>query len=100
MKKQNLFGTGILAISVYSVLVIGVQATQINTVVAEEAVQTGDVARGTGLWAQNCARCHNMRDPKEFRDDLWKPIMTHMRIRAGLTGQDTRDILAFLQSSN
>ncbi len=26
--------------------------------------------------------------------------MTHMRLRAGLTGQDTRDILKFLQESN
>ncbi|MBI4006787.1 MAG: cytochrome c [Gammaproteobacteria bacterium] len=41
-----------------------------------------------------------MRDPKEFRDDLWRPIVNHMRVRAGLTGQQTRDILAFLQSSN
>jgi len=45
-------------------------------------------------------RCHNARDPQEFRDDLWKPIVTHMRVRAGLTGQEARDILAFLQASN
>lgn len=60
----------------------------------------GDFVRGAKSWAQNCARCHNMRDPKEFRDELWKPIVTHMRVRAGLTGQETRDILLFLQRSN
>ncbi len=57
-------------------------------------------ARGAKAWAENCARCHNMRDPKEFRDDLWRPIVYHMRVRAGLTGQETRDILLFLQASN
>lgn len=57
-------------------------------------------ARGANSWAQNCARCHNMRDAKEFRDDQWKVIVTHMRVRAGLSGQEARDILQFLQANN
>ncbi len=65
-----------------------------------ETETQGDISRGARAWADNCTRCHNMRDPVEFRDDLWKPIVTHMRIRAGLTGGETRDIIAFLQSSN
>ncbi len=60
----------------------------------------GDPARGARAWAESCMRCHNARDPKEFRDDLWKPIVYHMRVRAGLTGQDTRDILKYIQESN
>ena len=62
--------------------------------------KSGDSIRGAKEWANNCSRCHNMRDPKEFRDDTWKQIVAHMRVRAGLTGQQARDILAFLQSSN
>ncbi len=62
--------------------------------------RTGDVGRGAQSWSDNCARCHNMRDPTEFRDDLWRPIIGHMRIRAGLSGQQARDVLAFMQSSN
>jgi hypothetical protein len=45
-------------------------------------------------------RCHNMRDPKELDDKQWKAVVTHMRLRAGLTGQDARDILVFLQLTN
>jgi mono/diheme cytochrome c family protein len=41
-----------------------------------------------------------MRNPQDNTDDHWEAIMTHMRIRAGLTGQQSRDILAYLQSSN
>ncbi len=67
---------------------------------ADEGSATGDVGRGAQAWADNCARCHNMRDPKEFRDELWRPIVFHMRVRGGLTGQDTRDILAYLQAAN
>ncbi len=41
-----------------------------------------------------------MRSPAELRDDQWVTTVFHMRVRAGLTGQETRDILTFLQSSN
>lgn len=57
-------------------------------------------ARGAKLWAANCGRCHNLRDPKDMRDDQWVSSVFHMRLRAGLTGQDTPDILKFLQESN
>ncbi len=56
--------------------------------------------RGAKAWANNCNRCHRMRDPKELRDDQWRAVLSHMRTRGGLTGQETRDILAFLQGSN
>ena len=39
------------------------------------------------------------RDSKDFRDDQWKVIVTHVRVRAGLTGQDARDLLGFLPRS-
>lgn len=57
-------------------------------------------AQGAQAWSNHCARCHNMREPVEFRDDQWRPIVAHMRIRAGLTGEDARAILLFLQSAN
>ncbi len=57
-------------------------------------------ARGARTWADNCSRCHNMRDPKELRDDQWRVVVSHMRVRGGLTGQEARDVLAFLQGIN
>lgn len=68
---------------------------------SEDAKQNlASYARGAQAWANNCSRCHNARDPKDYRDDQWPVIMQHMRIRAGLTGQETRDILKFMQGSN
>jgi cytochrome c1 len=68
----------------------------------EEATQSDPMqfARGAQTWANTCARCHNMRDPKELRDDQWRTAVAHMRVRAGLTGQEARDVLVFLQGSN
>jgi len=55
-------------------------------------------ARGAKTWAENCARCHNMRNPNELRDDQWRASVAHMRVRANLTGQEARDVLAFLEA--
>jgi cytochrome c5 len=60
----------------------------------------GNATAGAKTWANNCSRCHNMRDPQDLRDDQWITTMFHMRLRAGLTGQQTRDVLTFLQDSN
>lgn len=84
-------------IALMVLLVSGVATAQADE---NTSAQAGDASRGAKAWSENCMRCHNMRYPSEFRDDLWKPIVYHMRIRAGLTGQQTRDILEFIQNSN
>lgn len=60
----------------------------------------GDFQKGAKAWADNCGRCHNIRGARELRDDQWISTVYHMRVRAGLTGQESRDILTFLQGSN
>ncbi len=64
------------------------------------AQQAGDVARGAEEYGATCGRCHNPRSPVERSDRDWVIIVNHMRARAGLTGQQVRDILAFLQAMN
>lgn len=60
------------------------------------AVQTG----GPQLWAQNCAHCHNLRSPSSYSDSQWEVVSLHMRIRANLTADEHRKILAFLKSAH
>jgi len=67
---------------------------------AADYPEKGNFVKGAKTWADNCIRCHNLRDPKELRDDQWISTVFHMRVRGGLTGQETRDILTFLQQSN
>ena len=57
-------------------------------------------ANGAKTWADTCARCHNMRDPKSLRDDQWRAAIAHMRVRAGLTATEAKNVLVFLQQSN
>lgn len=55
---------------------------------------------GAQLWADNCSRCHNIRPPQSFSDTQWQAITHHMRLRADLTGEETRKITEFLQASH
>jgi mono/diheme cytochrome c family protein len=58
------------------------------------------VTTGGKMWGQTCGQCHNLRPPFEYSDAQWAVALHHMRIRVPLTGQQQRDILAFLQASN
>jgi mono/diheme cytochrome c family protein len=81
-----------------ALLLLTALATQ--SLYALDYPEAGDVAQGSKTWAENCARCHNMRSPSDLRDDQWVASVFHMRVRAGLTGQEARDVLTFLQNSN
>lgn len=87
-----------IKVTILSVMVIA--GTSMFNAYAGETETSGDFTRGVKAWTDNCTRCHNTRDPKELRDDQWRTTVYHMRVRANLTGQETRDILKFLQDSN
>ncbi len=83
-------------------LFVGVLASLVLSQIAIGAdyPEPGDAGVGAQVWAENCSRCHNARDPRDLRDDQWITTAFHMRVKAGLTGQQTRDVLTFLQRSN
>ncbi len=64
---------------------------------AQDAAQ---FARGAKEWQLVCGSCHNLRSPSELSNAEWDVAMGQMRVRAGLTGAQARDILAFLKASN
>ncbi len=53
---------------------------------------------GARLWADNCIRCHNLRPPESLSDSQWEVVVHHMRVRANLTADEHRAILAFLKN--
>ena len=55
---------------------------------------------GATLWAKNCGHCHNIRSPDSYSDAQWDVAMLHMRIRANLTADEHKQILAFLKSAH
>ncbi len=55
---------------------------------------------GAQLWAENCARCHNVRSPASYSDAQWEVALMHMRVRANLTAEEYKKVLEFLKSAN
>lgn len=62
--------------------------------------QQADIAAGAKVYGENCGRCHNPRAPTERTDREWTVIVNHMRVRGGLTGNQARQVLAFLREMN
>ncbi len=55
---------------------------------------------GAQLWAQSCARCHDVRSPDLHSEREWDLIMHHMRVRANLTAKEYEAIREFLKSGS
>ena len=55
---------------------------------------------GAKLWAENCIRCHNIRNPASLSDRQWEIVLHHMRVRANLTADEHQSILEFLKAAN
>jgi cytochrome c2 len=53
---------------------------------------------GAQLWTENCSRCHNLRPPDYYSPGRWAIVGQHMRVRGYLTGEEERQVTAFLQS--
>lgn len=110
MKKHYKFGIlkAILAIGLITFILTSYSSAlakkdrkpETSTEETAVTVSEGDFIQGAVTWANTCGRCHGVRDPNEFTDVEWKTIVSRMRIRAGLTGKEARDVLKFLELSN
>jgi len=100
-KKQlsilSILGFTGISIAVATLVACSNQGT---TTTDSEPISAIPQPSGAQLWANNCASCHNFRDPSSYSDKQWEIAGLHMRTRANLTGGDYRKILEFLKNSN
>jgi cytochrome c1 len=86
------------AVAVCSILAAATIGTWLGTAGAADPKTEKS---GAQLWADNCARCHNMRSRSELNHVQWKIIVHHMRGKGlYLTDAETKKIVEFLQSGN
>lgn len=99
---KNLGPTGpmILAIAMLSGCSQTAAPSGQSAAAADAQVASSSQETGAQLWAENCSRCHNYRNPQSFSATQWHAIVHHMRLRANLTGEEQRKITEFLQSNN
>ncbi len=56
--------------------------------------QTTNPSRGEQVFHENCYRCH--QEPEGFSPSISGTIAKHMRVRAGLSDDDVKALLKFL----
>jgi len=77
------------------------QAADDGNTKAPAATTTASSEKGASqLWSENCAHCHNVREPSSFSDAQWSIIVHHMRLQADLTGREQREITKLMQAAN
>ena len=101
MKRMKISASALLFLSGTVISAILLSAAAIaQTAAVSSTPDPLQIARGAKAWSENCGRCHNLRDPKEFSDKNWDVTVDHMRTLAPLPGAVARDIKAFLKASN
>ena len=89
MKKVKKITGLVLAVSFLAILVYP------SLVLTQEKEITGE-----NVYQANCGKCHYERNATERSDDEWAVIVTHMRVRGGLTAKESRAVLEYLQENN
>ena len=53
---------------------------------------------GSDLWANDCGRCHNAPPSTSYTNEQWDVLGMHMKVRAHITDDEMKKIVAFLKS--
>lgn len=61
-----------------------------------EATLSPELAQGKMLYENNCAKCHDLFNPKSFSAEQWKPIMLKMQQEAKISDEERDKIYAYL----
>ena len=62
-----------------------VKKTETNVAIAALPKDlTAELATGKSLYENNCAKCHELYNTKEFSAEEWKPIVVRMQKKAHL----------------
>ncbi len=78
----------------------GVSTAIANDETESPAGESTPALDGAKVYAWNCGSCHSERWPKERSDAEWEVIMTHMRVRANMTADQTEAVLRYLKENN
>ncbi len=71
-----------------------------SALVLNSCAPTKEIADKSGaqLWGENCNRCHNAPSMDQYSKDQWSIIGNHMKLKATLTDEEVKKIVAYLQT--
>ncbi|HVZ81416.1 MAG TPA: hypothetical protein VHE12_11575 [bacterium] len=65
---------------------------------AASASVPAEFQAGRSLYEARCQECHKLHDPGEFTPESWDAIMTKMKYKANLEGDEEGSILGYLKA--
>ncbi len=60
------------------------------------AITPESLAEGKSLYGMNCAKCHELFDPKSYSAEEWTPIVLRMQKKARISDEHREKIYAYL----
>ena len=78
--------------------VAATEPAALPTETAKEVVLTPELAEGQNLYANNCAKCHKLYEPKKFTQEEWAPILVRMGKKAHLDTTQMTSITNYINS--
>lgn len=48
---------------------------------------------GSKIYAQDCTRCHALKEPANYTIEQWEPILTRMYIKANITDEGEKTLI-------
>lgn len=105
--KYKVIALAILAVIMYSCAAkSSVPTTEVKKIESNQpsasdkkgvaTVMTPELAEGQNLYENNCAKCHNLYDAKDFSAEEWKPIVARMQEKAHLDNLQGQKIYNYL----
>ncbi len=57
---------------------------------------TPELAEGKSLFVNNCAKCHNLKNPNNYTKEEWTPILLRMQKKAKITDAEREAIYNYV----
>lgn len=67
-----------------------------STPPVSEILVSTQLVEGETLFYNNCAKCHDLYNPKDFNAEQWKPILLKMQKEAKISDEEREKIYAYL----
>jgi len=89
----------ILSLALIALILNSCGPSKATVAKSEQAILITKQNAGKEIYENNCAKCHQLYDPKSYSIQDWQPILKKMQVKARLQDADMDKILAYLSKN-
>jgi mono/diheme cytochrome c family protein len=88
--------TRLLAIAIVGMVIFSCSKKLVIPSGEEKKGLTPELAEGKDLFVNNCAKCHNLKNPNHYTPEEWKPILLKMQKKAKISDAEREKIYNYV----